>query len=120
MESQTYVLHSTQVITDKGVKAMATAGVLMSTPGGGASAIFGPDGRKLSENAPPTEETILYANLDMDEIIKAKTFADATGHYSRPDLMWLGVDTRDKTPVRHREDKADPNGAKEQFNVETK
>lgn len=68
-----------------------SSGLLMSSPGGGTSAIFGPDGRRLSEPVEPTTETIIYADLDLDEIVRIKMFADGLGHYSRPDLMWLGT-----------------------------
>ena len=39
----------------------------MDIPGGGSSAVFGPDARKLSEDIPEAEEGILYADLDFDE-----------------------------------------------------
>lgn len=92
IESQTYVLHSTGMMGEKGVEAMNTSmGPLMSSPGGGNAAIFGPDGRKLTEDVDPTKEAIVYADLDLDEIIRIKMFADPLGHYSRPDLMWLGT-----------------------------
>ena len=69
---------------------MKTAGgLLMSSPGGGSSAIFGPDGRRLSDPVDSTTETIIYADLDLDEIVRIKMFADSVGHYSRPDLMCL-------------------------------
>lgn len=74
---------------------MGTAGGdLMSSPGGGNSAVFGPDGRRLTEPVDPTTETIIYADLDMDQIVATKMFADGTGHYSRPDLMRLNVSTK--------------------------
>ncbi|KAJ5882580.1 uncharacterized protein N7529_001252 [Penicillium soppii] len=92
IESQSFVLHSTAVITEKGVEAMNTSGgILMSSPGGGTSAVFGPDGRRLTEPIDSTSEGIVYADLDMNQIVATKLFADATGHYSRPDLMWLNV-----------------------------
>ncbi|KAF7550244.1 hypothetical protein G7Z17_g5868 [Cylindrodendrum hubeiense] len=100
----TFVLHSTAVITEKGIKALGTAdGALMSSPGGGSSAVFGPDGRRLSEPVEETTETIIYADLDMDQLIKVKMFADCTGHYSRPDLLWLGVNEDVKLVVRGKE-----------------
>lgn len=37
------------------------------------------------------------SDLDLGQVTKAKTFADATGHYSRPDLLWLGADSREKS-----------------------
>lgn len=59
IESQTYVLHTTALITEKGIKSMGTAGgALMSSPGGGSSAVFGPDGRRLTEPVEDTTETI--------------------------------------------------------------
>ena len=57
----------------------------------GCSAIFGPDGRHLSEDLPETNEGIIYADLDFDVILRAKSFLDAIGHYNRPDMLWLGV-----------------------------
>lgn len=97
IESQSFVLHTTAVISHKGIEVMNTSsGVILNTPGGGCSAVFGPDGRKLSEDIHETEEGILYADLDFDEIIKVKGFIDICGHYSRPDMLWLGVDDREK------------------------
>jgi nitrilase len=104
IESQTFVLHATTVIGSKGIEAMSTqGGALMSTPGGGCSAIFGPDGRLLTELLEPTEEGIVYAELDFDAAIFAKSFLDVAGHYSRPDLLWLGSDTREKKMVMDHE-----------------
>ena len=97
------------MISKKGVDANGTAaGVLMCAPGGGTSAVFGPDGRKLTKALETTEEGIIYADLDMSEIVKCKTFADPIGHYSRPDLMWLGVDTREKKKVKVQGDLVSP------------
>ena len=80
----------------------------MSTPGGGMSAVFGPDGRKLSEALEASEEGIIYADLDMNEIMKCKTFADPIGHYSRPDLLWLGADRKEKKKVYSQGDVGTP------------
>ncbi|KAE8149869.1 carbon-nitrogen hydrolase [Aspergillus avenaceus] len=99
IESQTFVLHSTAVITEKGIDLFKTAGGLMGSTGGGSSGIFGPDGRRLTKPVDSATEEIIYADLDMDQIIATKMFADATGHYSRPDLMWLHVDKKIKKMV---------------------
>jgi nitrilase len=97
------VLHTTAVIGQAAIERMRThSGLIMATPGGGCSAVFGPDGRKLTENIPEGYEGILYADLDFDEIIKSKSFVDVCGHYSRPDLLWLGVDKDMKTVVREK------------------
>lgn len=99
VESQAFVLHTTAVLTQKGIEAMGTAGgAIMNRPGGGSSAVYGPDGRKLTEDLEATEEGILYAECDVDgEVLKSKGFLDLGGHYSRPDILWLGVDARAKT-----------------------
>jgi nitrilase len=70
---------------------------MFNSPGGGCSAVFGPDGRRLTKEIEPTTEEMLYADLDMDLILGVRCFVDACGHYSRPDLLWLGVDDREKT-----------------------
>lgn len=101
IESTAFVLHSTALITEEGVKAQGTAaGALMSSAGGGSSAIFGPDGRRMTKPLDDKTEGILYAELDLDEITRIKMFAHCTGHYSRPDLLWLGTDNNVKGLVK--------------------
>ncbi len=98
VESAAFVLHCTSVFTQKGIDAMGTTGsALFNAPGGGCSAVYGPDGRRLTEETEATSEEIVYADLDMDLILAARCFVDACGHYSRPDLLWLGVDDREKS-----------------------
>ncbi|GLA61333.1 hypothetical protein AtubIFM54640_001852 [Aspergillus tubingensis] len=107
IESSSFVLHTTAVISQAGIDLMQTAtGAIMNTPGGGSSAVFGPDGRLLSEALPPTEEGIIYADLDFEQVYRAKAFVDIVGHYSRPDLLWLGVGGRDQRHVREVGDEA--------------
>ncbi|KAB8304388.1 hypothetical protein EYC80_003792 [Monilinia laxa] len=104
IESQSFVLHTTAVLTQEGVDRMGTGtGSLMNSPGGGSSAIFGPDGRKLSIDIPETEEGIIYADLNPDDILRYKAFIDVGGHYSRPDILWLGSDDREKKHSRIQE-----------------
>ncbi|KAF9534110.1 carbon-nitrogen hydrolase [Crepidotus variabilis] len=103
VESQSFVLHATAVLGKHGIDYMKTAsGVLFNIPGGGSSAIFGPDGRQLSQDIPECEEGILYADLNLHEILKAKGFLDVCGHYSRPDMLWLGVDDDEKKHLQVR------------------
>ncbi|KAF2168009.1 hypothetical protein M409DRAFT_65570 [Zasmidium cellare ATCC 36951] len=100
MESQSFVLHTTTVITEAATKQMGTAGApIMGQSNVGSSAVIGPDGRILSDPNNPNEKLII-ADLDLSQVTKAKTFADAIGHYSRPDLFWLGCDPEKKLVVR--------------------
>ncbi|KAK1146246.1 Carbon-nitrogen hydrolase [Aspergillus melleus] len=102
VESSTFVLHSTSLILDKGIARMGTAdGGLMNRLGGGAAAIYGPDGRQLTEDLPETDEGLVVADIDEDKVLETRCFLDPCGHYSRPDLLWLGVDSQAKEHVRH-------------------
>ena len=64
----------------------------------GGSCIVSPFGEVL---AGPTygEEIILTAEIDMDELPRAKYEFDPVGHYARPDIFELRVDERAKEPV---------------------
>lgn len=95
----------------KGIDAMSTAeAMLMSTPGGGYSAVVGPDGRLMSKYLEPTEEGLVIADIDTNMTIMARSFIDIVGHYSRPDLLWLGCDTRER---RHKLEKRTKPAAEE-------
>lgn len=64
----------------------------------GNTAIIGPDAEIL---AGPIrhEETILYAEVDLAEVHAARRKFDPVGHYHRPDLFRLAVDTRPRPTV---------------------
>lgn len=55
--------------------------------------IFGPDGASLVEAPPAGEECILQADINLQDIDYAKAMIDTVGHYSRPDLLSLKVNT---------------------------
>ena len=62
----------------------------------GGSAIIGPDGHCLAGPI-GTEETILYADLDLARIPAEHLIFDAVGHYGRPDVFTLTVNTTPQT-----------------------
>jgi len=64
----------------------------------GGSAIIAPDTRYL---AGPTfdEAGILYADLDMALVTRGHLVMDSAGHYARPDVFRLEVDTRVRRDV---------------------
>ncbi|KAI8961699.1 carbon-nitrogen hydrolase [Daldinia sp. FL1419] len=83
IEGGAYVLHST-------------------SPGGGHSCIIGPDGRRLTPplgDGKPDMRGIQYGYLNLTKVVTNKGFIDVVGHYSRPDLLWLGVDKQQKEAV---------------------
>lgn len=56
----------------------------------GNSCIIAPNGKILSGPL-DEEEGLIYAELDMDLIIKSKRMFDVVGHYSRPDVFRFQV-----------------------------
>jgi nitrilase len=64
----------------------------------GGSCIVDPLGKVLAGPA-FDEETILSADLDLQEIARGKYDFDVTGHYARPDVFRLSVDERPSKPV---------------------
>ncbi len=64
----------------------------------GGACIIDPMGKVLVE---PSFDGpgIFTAELDMDEIMRGKYDLDVVGHYARPDVFQLRVDTREKKPV---------------------
>jgi nitrilase len=64
----------------------------------GGSAIIDPLGQVLA--GPNFDgETLLYAEIDTDQIVRGKFDFDVAGHYARPDVFQLSVDSRPKAAV---------------------
>lgn len=102
LEGRTFVLTACQHIT-RAAYGEGHESALGDDPGlvmmRGGSAIISPLGQVLA--GPDFDgETILYANLDPRDIARGKFDFDATGHYARPDVFELSVDTRAKPAVR--------------------
>ena len=102
-EGQCYFLAPCGVISDEMAELMA------DTPrkqellprGGGRAMIFGPDGAPLCDYLDDNAEGLLYADIDLGAIAIAKSFADPAGHYSRPDVTRLLLNTSPVTPVEY-------------------
>ncbi|GAB1364154.1 nitrilase [Rhodobacter sp.] len=102
LEGRTFVLTACQHITRAAYPAdhespLGDEPDLVMMRGG--SAIVSPLGRVLA-GPDFSGETILYATIDPAEVMRAKFDFDATGHYARPDVFQLVVDTRAKPAVR--------------------
>jgi nitrilase len=69
----------------------------------GGSMIVGPLGALLA-GPDYSGETILYADIEPEDIIQARYDFDVAGHYARPDVFQLEVDRRAKSAVVWRED----------------
>lgn len=96
------------VIAPCAVADQAMLDILIDTPdkepllklGGGFARIYGPDGAPLGEPLAPTEEGLLYADLDLGTISLAKAVADPAGHYARPDVTRLMFNANPRPPVQ--------------------
>ena len=64
----------------------------------GDSVIISPGGEIIA-GPKHKEECILYSEIDLKQATYAKRALDVTGHYARPDIFTLHVDTKVQTPV---------------------
>lgn len=67
--------------------------------GGGYTKIYAPDGQSIGSEIAHTEEGLVTAEIDLGMIAYAKAAADPAGHYSRPDVTRLMLNTKPQRPV---------------------
>ncbi|MFJ4268355.1 carbon-nitrogen hydrolase family protein [Paenarthrobacter nicotinovorans] len=93
LENQCFVLSSSQVIDQAGQDLMAetTEERKYLHLGGGVARIYAPDGRDLADHLPIDTDGIIFADLDLSEIVKMKNALDQLGHYSKPNIFHLQV-----------------------------
>jgi nitrilase len=101
-EGRCYVLGCNQYVTKSDYPAdLCEAEDLTSQPEvmcRGGSAIVSPLGEVLA--GPLYDgEGILFANLDLGEVIRARFDLDVVGHYARPDILQLVVHRRPAPPI---------------------
>jgi nitrilase len=64
----------------------------------GNSVIVAPNGDLLAGPA-RHQETILTADIDINAVHAGRRMFDPVGHYNRPDIFRLTIDTRARPPV---------------------
>ena len=65
----------------------------------GDSVVISPDG-EIAVGPMRKEAGILYCEVDLEKIGPAKRTLDVAGHYSRPDIFTLHVNTKPQSPVQ--------------------
>ena len=64
----------------------------------GDSIVIAPGGEII--NGPMREESgIMYSEIDLEKVIRARRALDVAGHYARPDIFTLQVNTKAQSPV---------------------
>jgi aliphatic nitrilase len=100
LESGCFVVNATAWLSeDQVVQITADPALQNALRGGCFTAIVSPEGKHL---APPLVEGegMLLADLDFALITKRKRMMDAVGHYARPELLSLVIDTRPAVPMQ--------------------
>ncbi len=76
----------------------------------GGSGIIGPDGQWIAGPVAGREE-IVYADIDLARVAEEQLAFDSVGHYNRPDVFRLLVDTRERRHVEWTGSEATGSGA---------
>ncbi len=97
--SKAFVISAAGVVTDR-MREMIAGGdddhldFLARPEVGGGSVIVGPDTRILAGPVDGDREEIIYADMDLDRGVTMKLRHDLSGHYNRPDVFRLLVNTK--------------------------
>jgi len=78
----------------------------------GGSAILNPDGEFISGPV-QEQETILYAQIDLQEMRRSKWMLDVAGHDARPDIFQLTVHREPRLAIRTNEARPKEDGETE-------
>lgn len=103
VEGQCFVLAACGVVSPEMVALLCDSDAKreLLAAGGGHAMIYGPDGRPLCDPIPEDRDGLLYAEIDLATIAYAKSAADPTGHYARPDVARLLFNPHRSRPVQH-------------------
>jgi nitrilase len=106
-ESRSYVIAASGLMRKEDINAAIPHHEIMlaNAPdylGNGGSCIAAPDGSWVIEPV-IEQEVLLVATINLKEVIKERHNFDPSGHYSRPDVFTLKVDTRRQSLIQINE-----------------
>ncbi len=97
-----FVINSAGVASDAAIDACAAndeyRAFLEGCNDEGAASIVGPRGEIVAGPMGPGEG-ILYADVDLNDVLDAKAVHDFSGHYNRFDVFQVSVDRRARLPI---------------------
>jgi len=103
LEGRCFVISACQFMTMSDVDDPAFVPVQGTEPDtvliNGGSLIISPLGEVLAEPVFGKSTTVM-AEIDLDDIARGKFDLDVSGHYGRPDVFNLSVNTKEQKPVR--------------------
>ncbi|MDR3373800.1 MAG: Nit6803 family nitriliase [Ancalomicrobiaceae bacterium] len=99
LESGCFVINATGWLSDEQIASISPDPALRRAVSGGCmTAIINPEGAHV---VPPltSGEGLVIADLDFSLITKRKRMMDSVGHYARPELLSLNLDSRPAVPL---------------------
>lgn len=108
LDSNHFGVHAAAVFTEDICGALElTEDIRKKLLKGGGSCIAGPTGELLAGPA-NGEETIIYADADMEDIVRAKLRQDFTGHYNRFDVIAVTLNVTPNLPLHIASSTSEP------------
>ncbi len=104
LESGCFVVNATSWLSPDQVEQVTSDPTLQRVLSGGCNtAIIGPEGNHLCP-AITEGEGMAVADLDLSLIVKRKRMMDSVGHYARPDLLQLHLNSTSRTVMTEASD----------------
>ena len=98
-----FVINAVGVVTDEMIEAYALTDedrqLMQKAKNAGAATIIGPLGQIIAGPL-PAGDGILYADVDLDDLLIPKLIADFGGHYNRFDLFSVSLNVDTPQPVK--------------------
>lgn len=105
-EGKLFVMSSTSLVDEDCLKMVCDTKAKREIMGGkdfALTAIWGPDGQYLCDPL-IDEEGIVYADINLENLISPRQIHDITGHYTQPEVLSLRLNKRSPNVLEETED----------------